>query len=313
MSNNPASPPLPPSLVQRLTLDAFTRFGPRELSYAPAQSLVPGARSYLNVPFAIIPGFRVLRLDLHVPENAKGPVPVVVFASGGAWLLVVKHNSPWISLPSEGYAVASVEYRPSGEAHYPAALHDLKAAVRWLRGNASTYGVDPNRIAGWGSSAGAHLMALAALTHGNSEMEGQIGDHLEQSSRLSAVISIAGVSDFLTLAEDTDNLPGAMEKFGTETSPETRLLGFIPASCPKVAAQASPVTHVSAGCVPFFVAHGDADTRLGIGQSRRLVTALKGVGADVEYVEVPGAFHNGPEFDTPEFLAQVIAFVKRVI
>lgn len=289
------------------------RMGRAELFTAPPQDLLPGATSHLNVPFALVPGYRMLRLDLHLPRDATSPVPVVVYASGGAWLLVMKHHGPWTFLPARGYAVAVVEYRVSGEAQYPAPLHDLKGAVRWLRANASAYGLDPDRIAAWGSSAGAYLLSMLAVTNGRPDFEGDVGGNLEHSSSVRCVIDHYGASDLAAMAEDTNAIPGVMESFGTATSPETKLLGFRPQDRPEEAARANPITFVSGDTVPFLIMHGDADTRLGIGQSHRLHRALEGAAVDATLHVIPGANHAGPEFDTDEAHSIAVNFLDRTL
>ena len=302
-----------PSGPPSLTLSALQALGGGELLSPPECRVIPRARSFLNLPYALVPGFRFLRLDLHLPEEASGPCPVVVYASGGAFKFVLKHHGPWKFLPAAGFAVAAIEYRVSGEARYPAALHDVKAAVRWVRANAGRFGLDPDRVAGWGSSAGGHLIALAALTNGQRDFEGDVGEDLGQSSRLASVVDHYGVSDFLTLPQDTNQIPGVLELTGEETSPETLFLGYVPSQRPEAAARASPLSHVSAQAPPFLIMHGDADTRVGIGQSRRLHAALKIAGADSDFVSLPGANHAGPEFDMPEVHARVLEFLNRTL
>lgn len=294
-------------------LDMVGAMGTRELFVAPPQEILEGATSFLNLPFALIPGYRLLRLDLHVPRGKTGPVPVVLYASGGAWMIVMKHHGPWTFLPTAGYAVAVVEYRVSGEARFPAPLYDLKGAVRWLRARASTYGLDPNRIAAWGSSAGGYLLSMLAVTNGMPEFEGDVGGNLEQASSVLSVIDHYGASDLASMAEDTNSIPGVMERFGTATSPETRLLGYIPQERPDEAAKANPASYVSGETVPFLIMHGDADTRLGIGQSRRFHETLRDAGVDVTFHVVPGANHAGPEFDTEEAHALEIEFLERTV
>lgn len=302
-----------PRLSVPATIAMVSAMGTPELINPPPQRILSGARSYMNYPFALVPGYRMLRLDLHVPDGVTGPVPVVVYASGGAWLLVIKHHGPWKFLLSEGYAVASIEYRLSGEACFPAGVHDVKAAVRWLRANAENFGLDASRIAAWGSSAGAYLMAMAAATNGFPKFEGSVGEHLDQSSAIACVIDHYGPSDIASIAEDTNAIPGVMETLGTAASPETLFLGYAPAEEPAKARQANVATYISASTVPFLIMHGDADTRVGIGQSRRLYEALRRVGAGVEFHVVPGANHAGPEFDTPEAHQRALAFLRRAL
>ena len=293
-----------------VTLAALRAMGPEALLYPPACSVISGARSHLNVPFALIAGYRILRLDLHLPEPA-GPHPVVVYASGGAFKFSLKHHGPWKFLPAAGYAVASIEYRVSGEARYPAALADVKAAIRWVRANAQTYGLDPRRVAGWGSSAGGHLMAMAGLTNDRPDFEGDVGEELAHSSRLAGVIDHYGPSDFLALAEDTNHIPGVVELAGGPNSPEALFLGFAPQDRPKLAAAASPISYVSAAAPPFLIVHGDGDTRVGVGQSRRFYEALRAAGADVSMEIVPGANHAGPEFDAEKVHELTLEFLRR--
>lgn len=286
--------------MQLPSLDFLANMGEPQLFQPPPQTgLVAGALSHIGVPFALIPGFRPLRMDLHLPVNASGPTPVVVYASGGAWRMVTKHHGPWPFLPSHGYAVAVVEYRVSDEALYPAPLHDIKGAVRFLRANAERYNLDPERVAGWGSSAGAYLLSLTGLTAGDPDFEGDVGGNLEWSSSLTTVIDHYGPSDLASMAADTNDLPNVMEQFGTDTSPETLLLGYRPDADPAGAAAASPVSHARAD-VPFLIMHGDSETRLGHQQSVRLYEALEQAGADVEFHIVPGANHAGPEFFTDD-------------
>ena len=294
-------------------LNLVSAMGTRELLFPPPQEILPGATSYLNLPFALIPGYRTLRLDLHLPHGATEPVPVVVYASGGAWLLVMKHHGPWTFLPAAGYAVAVVEYRVSGEARFPAPLHDLKGAVRWLRANASTYNLDPERVGAWGSSAGAYLLSMLAVTNGMAAFEGEVGGNLDQSSAVLSVIDHYGPSDLAAMVEDTDSIPGVMEHFGTATSPETRLLGYIPSERLEEACRASPVNYLSRDTVPFLILHCDADTRLGIGQSRRFSRALQEAGVDAAFHTVPGANHAGPEFFTPEANALALEFLEKTM
>ena len=134
-----------------------------------------------EVPYASPPGFRPLLLDLYLP--ARRPCPAVVWVHGGAFLMGSRSLLPGMleraelfrRLPAEGIAVASIDYRLSGEASFPAQLHDVKAAIRWLRARGSEAGIDPDRLAVWGESAGGHLAAMATVTSGVEELEGDIG------------------------------------------------------------------------------------------------------------------------------------------
>jgi acetyl esterase/lipase len=246
----------------------------------------------LGVPYAAIPGIRPLELDLVLPPEGDEPVPVVVFLHGGGWRMGSRHSvgpayaaaGPFEQLARAGIAVASVDYRLSGEAVWPAQLHDAKAAVRWLRSRADELGIDPTRIAAWGESAGGHLAELLGLTTDDAELEGDIGI-TGPSSAVSAVVSWYGPSDVAAVASDL----GADPDDGTTR--EAQLLGAPPTTVPGLAAQASPITHVSPDAPPFLLLHGAADRFVPCVQSERLHAALRDAGVDVEFDVYAGADH----------------------
>jgi len=297
-----------PTGMPRIGLETIAAAGNRDLLFPPPQEIFPDTLSHLRHPFALVAGNRPLRLDLHLPRQATGPVPVVVYASGGGFRFSMTHTGPWMCLVGTGYAVAVVEYRLSSEAKHPGPLHDVKGAIRWLRANAGAYGLDPERIAGWGSSAGGYLISLAAVTADSPEFDGTVGDNLDQSSALAAVIEHYAPTDFLTLAGDTDN---AVEPFGTADSFETQYLGYIPSNRPDEAAAAAVASHVTSSTVPFLILHGDADTRVGIEQSRRLHRALEAAGAEADLHVIPGVNHVAPEFEQDEANKLALAFLAR--
>ena len=169
--------------LPRPSLAFVERAGPPELFRTPEQEIFPGIRSWMNQPYAMIPGTRILRLDVHVSRNTSGPVPAAIFAPGGAWMLVAKNHAPWRALLDAGIAVVAIEYRLSGEAQWPAQLHDAKAAVRWVRTHAADFGIDPDRIAGWGCSAGGYIMSMLAPTTADAAFEVEIVDDRRQSSK----------------------------------------------------------------------------------------------------------------------------------
>lgn len=292
-------------------LEFIASAGPAALFRPPAQEIFPGVKSWLNHPYALVLGHRLLRLDVHVPSGAQAPLPVVIYAGGGSWLLVPKNHAPWLPLLDKGYAIVSIEYRLSGEAKFPAQVHDVKAAIRWARANASEFGLDPDRIAGWGCSAGGYLMAMAGATNGLPAYEGAVGEDPDQASTLGCVITHYAPSDPLTMGEDTNSLPGVTQPLGTPTAPEALLLGYLPSDHPEQATEANVAAHVSETTVPFLIMHGDADTKLGIGQSRRLHAALQACGAYSEFHAVSGANHFDPIFERPEVLDTVARFLRR--
>ena len=300
-----------PSLPQ-IDLETFVAMGGgKELLFPPPQEVIPGVLSYLNHPFALVHGYRFLRLSLHVPKGAADAIPVVVYASGGGFRLSAPHIGPWRCLLHQGYAVAAVEYRVASETRHPGPLHDVKGAVRWLRANAAEYRLDTERIVAWGSSAGAYLLSMAAVTNGMAEFEGDVGGNLEHSSEIAAVIDHYGPTDFLAMAEDTNEVPGVMERFGTPTSSDSVYLGYVPQDRPEEATKAAVTTYVNERTVPFLIMHGDADTRLGINQSQRLYEALRGAGVEATFHVVPGANHAAPAFQADDVNALAVAFLDR--
>jgi acetyl esterase/lipase len=264
----------------------------------------PGAISYYDIPYAVVPGFRPLHLDLHIPEG-EGPFPVLLWVHGGGWAGGNRAMGHTQKLVPHGYAVAAAEYRLSGEATFPAQLFDLKGAVRWLRANAAVYRLDPGAIAGWGASAGGHLVAMLALTAGDAAFEGDVGGNLEQPSDVQAVIDFFGVMDFFPMDASAAQRPGG--------SPVTRLLGYPIAERPDEARRAMPLTHVHGGAPPFLLLHGDIDPMVPAEQSRVMCDALQRAGAEATLVTVPGALHEDPTFWSEDVLGQIRTFLERTL
>ena len=147
------------------------------------------------------------RLDLYLPEKAEDRLPLIVWIHGGAWYAGSKEGCPAVPFAAKGYAVASINYRLSQHAIFPAQIEDCKAAIRWLRANAAKYNLDPDHIGVWGASAGGHLVALLGTTAGVKELEGQ-GGNLDQSSRVQCVVDWFGPTDLTTMGDEGDK-PGS--------------------------------------------------------------------------------------------------------
>ena len=287
-----------------------------EAPLPPARPAHSGVRLLAGVPYAAIPGLRPLELDLWLPPEGDGPVPAVVYLHGGGWRLGSRHSAgpayadadptPFEQVALAGIAVASVDYRLSGEAVWPAQLHDAKAAVRWLRARAGELGIDPARIAAWGESAGGHLAELLGLTAGDTGLEGDVGV-TGPPSDVVAVAAWYAPSDLVGFAADAGADP---------TDPATReaqLLGGPVPTLPEAAAQASPVTHVAPGAPPFLLLHGRADRFIPCVQSERLRAALAAAGADVELELLDGADHMwlGVPEAAPHALDRTSNFLRR--
>ncbi len=262
-----------------------------------------------DLAFSEIPGFRPLTLDLHRPaaaldphrpETASQPLPLIVFVHGGGWRLGSRRaigpnfdtEETFDRMVDAGFAVASVDYRLSGEAVFPAQVDDLRAALGWLRSVALDRGLDAARIVLFGESAGATIAALAAL---------------ESTAEVAGVVDWYGPSNLVSMAAGLS----AQDAAGTR---ETGWLGVSALDDPGRARDASPVFQVHAGAPPFLIAHGLADRFVPYSQSEELSAALEDAGVPVDFRLVDGADHmwGGDGVDTAALLEQALAFAARV-
>jgi acetyl esterase/lipase len=249
-----------------------------------------------------------LKLDVYVPAGT-GPFPLIVWIHGGGWVSGDKAlgaQSHQVRQTSRGYVVASVNYRLSGQAKFPAQIHDCKAAIRWLRANASRFRIDPSRVAVWGGSAGGHLVALLGTSGGIPELEGDLGNP-SYSSRVQAVVDWYGPSDFLTI--DAQALACSILDGNSPLAPHNQLLGCMVAACPETARSASPVTYISVDDPPFHIDHGTNDCTVPPKQSEELHAALTGAGVRSTLQMITGAGHGGAAFTSAENLAKVESFL----
>lgn len=284
------------------------------------------AQTFANVEYANVGG-QSLRLDLYLP-TASAPVPVVLWIHGGGWCAggrapLAAYAAP---LPASGIAVAAVSYRltsttpncaNSAGAIWPAQIHDVKGAVRWLRANASSYNLDPTRVAVWGQSAGAHLASTLALSAGDAALEGTVGGNLTQSSAVSALVAYYPPTDLLQLGPDfaltPPNLPGLVATVDGPAAGHAVLVGFggpgegiglirANATNPNPpwptlyarALSAGPVNWASPGDPPVYLLHGTNDTTVPLNQSRRLRDALLAANVTTVYREIAGLSHVPP-------------------
>jgi acetyl esterase/lipase len=245
-----------------------------------------------------------LKLDLYLPKDVKKP-PLVVFIHGGSWRANSYKNcqTPWLT--DHGFAVASISYRLSQVAVFPAQIHDCKAAVRWLRAHANEYGYDATRIGVAGTSAGGHLALLLGTTGGVTEYEGAVGGNLDQSSTVQAVVDYYGPTDFI---QRSQNQPAKTEK---ENSPVWQLIGGPVKQNQERARFASPAFQVSEGDAPLLILHGDKDTTVYLDQSQRIERAYQEAGLEVTFQLVPGGKHGGDAHFTPERRELVAQFLKK--
>jgi acetyl esterase/lipase len=258
-------------------------------------------------------------LDLWLPENATDATPLVIYIHGGAFkggdkAMVGGKVQP---LLDAGYAVASLNYRLSGEALFPAGAQDVKAAVRWLRANADTYNLDPDNFAAWGESAGGNLVSLIGTTGDQATVldDAELGN-ANVSSAVQAVIDWYGPTDFLQM--DTQAAAGggctSPETHDPASSPESAWMGAAIQTVPDSVEQANPITYIAtAQDLPAFsIAHGDADCNVPYQQSQILADALTAAGADADLTILPGASHADAQFDST-LLTPTIAWLSTVL
>jgi len=251
-----------------------------------------------KAPFA-----RPLGLDLYRPEKFEGRLPVVVWVHGGGWKNGSKEGCPAKWLAQRGFAVASISYRLTHDAQWPAQIDDCRSAVRWLRKNARRYRLDPDHIGAWGSSAGGHLVAIMGT------IDAQKGEAV--SSRVQAVCDWFGPTDLLTMPPNNVSATRTIEQ--VRKSNGAKLLGATVRDIPEKAKEASGLYHVSSDDPPFLVMHGDEDTGVPIRQSERFVAALKKAKVPVTYHVVKGAGHGGKLFKTDEVNAMIVKFFNATL
>ncbi|MCY0957797.1 alpha/beta hydrolase [Streptomyces sp. H27-H5] len=279
-----------------------------------------GVRHHDGITYATTPGYRPRLLDVRVPAG-EGPFPVVVWIHGGGWLDGDRRYPP-PTVPAAllhgavlgaGLALVSIDYRHSLEAPFPAQLHDVKAAIRYVRAYAGVLGLDADRIAAWGESAGGHLAALAGLVGPDSAdgaaLEGAHGVGSGDTG-VRAVVDWYGVSDLISLSEHP--MP-AMPPGVEIPDPYEALLGAGVAARPELAKAASPVTHaaVASNPPPFLLVHGRLDGLVPFSQSELLAAALESAGGEVVLRPVEGADHiflGSP--DVPRIVAESVAFLS---
>ncbi len=270
----------------------------------PASPPVPaGVTAHRNLAY-VDNGHERQKLDLFVPDGANHPLPVMIWVHGGGWQNGSKEGCPPLrsGYTQQDYAVASINYRLSGHATFPAQIEDCKSAIRWLRAHASEYNLDPQRFGVWGSSAGGHLVALLGTSGDVQAFD--VGENLDQSSRVQAVCDYYGPTDFTVFV----TTPG-YESHAADQSPEAKLIGGAVLENKAKAAAVNPITYVSEDDPPFLIMHGDQDKTVPLNQSQLLYEALKNAGVNAHLHTINGGGH-GQGFGGPEIGRMVGAFFE---
>jgi acetyl esterase/lipase len=265
-----------------------------------------------------------LLLDLYLPEPKSQELqPLLIYIHGGGWREFNKELCPGKMVAQKGWAIACINYRYSTEAIFPAQIHDSKAAIRWLRANATRYNFDPNKFGAWGASAGGHLSALLGTSKGVASLEGNLGN-LNYSSAVQAVCNWYGPTDFtqVTPAFTEPISPQVLEEYRDRpwylyTVVTTLLLGGSVANNQKLAQAANPITYIDSNDPPFMIVHGDLDEIVPVSQSELLVSALQSYNVPVTFIRNRQMTHshegkNREKFD-PELVDLALDFFKKTL
>jgi acetyl esterase/lipase len=248
-------------------------------------------------------GHKRQKLDLFLPKQSEGdpPLPLIVWVHGGAWLAGSKDNCLSAHFLRQGYAAASINYRLSQHAIFPAQIEDCKAAIRFLRANSGKYNIDPNRIGVWGASAGGHLVALLGTTGDVKQFDK--GPNLQVSSRVQAVCDFFGPTDFTKMSAFESSMD-----HDSPGSPESKLIGGPVQENKEACKRANPITYVSKDDPPFLICHGDKDPLVPHNQSVLLNDALEKAGVSVKFHTVKDGGHG---FRNPEVDRMVLEFFNK--
>ncbi|MDT4896298.1 MAG: hypothetical protein QOH25_1375 [Acidobacteriota bacterium] len=245
-------------------------------------------------------GNRPLKMHILRPRvMPKERLPVIVFIHGGGWFEGHRNRglAPLVHFTERGYLCATIEYRLTDEAKFPAQIEDVKTAVRFLRAKAKEFHLDPERIGVWGQSAGGHLAALLGTSGNVKDLEGT-GGWRKFSSRVNAVVDWNGPVDFLE-AKELERLMKQKQAEGWKEIAMERLVGGLVLDNKEKAVRANPVTYVTKDDPPFLIMHGDEDQTVALSQSQLLYEALKAAGVDVTFNVIKGAGHFGVDGVSP--------------
>jgi len=275
-------------------------------------------KKFLDIPYATLSATQ--KLDIYLPETGTGPFPVIIAIHGGAFRMGSKTCSDLAAMfegLNHGYAVVAVDYRLSGEAVFPAAVNDIKAAIRFIRKNAFSYSLNPDKIALWGDSAGGNLASVAGTAGGTDTLYDPRLGNTDVSDDVTAVVDWFGPVNFLEMDAqfEASGITPAFGKTSSATSAESVYLGKLITEIPAVVAQANPESYISSDDPAFLIQHGTADRNVPTQQSINFAAKLKQALGDtkVNLVLLEGAAHGGSQFETKENLAIVFAFLDKYL
>jgi acetyl esterase/lipase len=272
-------------------------------------------RKFLDIPYAQISPAQ--KLDIYLPDIGDGPFPVILAIHGGAFMGCDKADMqvlPMLEGLKRGYAIVSINYRLSWEAKFPALVQDAKAAVRWVRGNAQQYKLNPNQIAAWGGSAGGYLSTMLGTSAGIPELEDLSLGNPSQPCNVQAVVAWFGPTNFLKMDEQlaaSGLLPPPGFRHVDADSPESLLLGRTITEIPDKVQAANPETYIRPDGPHFLLQHGTKDAVVPVQQSIEFAAKLRQVlGKDRVRLELlEGAEHADEMFETPANVTRVLDFL----
>lgn len=276
------------------------------------------ARAPDHADLAYAPSSSAQRLDIYLPKGT-GPFPVVVFAHGGAFKFGSKRDifgdfkGNIAAMNAAGFALVSIDYRMSGEATFPAAVQDMKSAVRFLRSNSARYRLDPDRIALWGKSAGAHIALMAGMSNGVALFDDPAAPYRDQSDKVSSIVSMYGPTDFLQMDAQLKaaGCSAAELTHNNADSPESLYLGQKITEIASRVARSNPLIYAGPTSPPLLLQHGEKDCTVPAGQSQILAAALNRVANDRAILEIKaGAGHGDSVFEETANIKRVARFLR---
>jgi acetyl esterase/lipase len=267
--------------------------------YPATVPIPPNTKSFQGVPY-VANGVESQKLDLYLPPGRRNP-PIMVLIHGGAWLggdKAMEAPGLWLK---EGYAVACVNYRLLPGTGFPGQLEDCKAAVRWLRKNASRYDFDKTRVGAAGESAGGYFTAMLGATSHTRKFD--VGENLDESSEVQVACDWFGITDITTM--DAQRLPDGM-RHGASDTPESMFIGATVSENKRKALAASAITYLDKHACPFFITHGDRDTLVPCGQSLELRDALQKLRIRTKLMIVKGGGHMFMDKDVTHAMVEFV-------
>lgn len=271
----------------------------------------PNTVFHRNLPYTKT-GNKKQLLDIYLPAKQTGKLPLVIWVHGGAWMLNDKYadmgymKNTVKEFIDNGYALASIDYRHSTEAIFPAQIQDCNAAIEYLYQHADAYNIDKSKIALVGFSAGGHLASLIGLSHNNA-VKDFYADGTKANFSIKCIVDFYGPSDLIAISGSTDTA------VNNNRSPVAILLGAMPTLRPDLAKKASPVTYIGKNDPPFFIVQGEKDESVPNSQSILLSSWLNINGVANELTVVPGAPHYGEMFDVESIRKDLFAFLGKYL